>query len=78
MWKTLHSFSVSSRAQRHRTGIESADGNASSSMDIHAQAKLDFIDCLTSDKKQASNPSYEVEPKCVNGKCYDGQSKTDD
>lgn len=32
----------------------------------------------SSDKKQASNPAYEVEPKCVNGKCYDGQSKTDD
>lgn len=32
----------------------------------------------SSDKKQASNPAYEVEAKCVNGKCYDGQSKTDD
>lgn len=32
----------------------------------------------SSNKKQASNPAYEVESKCVNGKCYDGQSKTDD
>lgn len=53
--------------------IESSEGHTSSSMD-----KLNFIYCLTSNKKQASNPTYEVEPKCVNGKGYDGQSKTDD
>lgn len=32
----------------------------------------------SSNKKQASNPSYEVEPKRINSKRYDGQSKTDD
>lgn len=58
--------------------IESAEGNTSSSMDNPAQAEFDSIYCLTSDKKQASNPTYEVESKCVNGKRYDGQSKTDD
>lgn len=47
-------------------------------MDMFAQAKLDSTCCLTSHEKQASNPTDEVEAKCVNGKCYDGQCKTDD
>lgn len=79
-WQTLY-YNFSLRVQvcsGKGLGIDSAEGNTSSSMDIPAQAKLDFIYCLTSNKKQASNPTYEVEPKCVNGKCYDGQSKTDD
>lgn len=78
-WQILHSFSL--RVQLHtgiEPSIEAAGRNASSSMDIPAQVKLCFTYFLTSHKKQASNPSYEVEPKRINGKCYDGQSKTDD
>lgn len=59
-------------------GIESAEEKISSSMDVSAQAKLNSTCCLTSHEKQASNPTDEVEPKGVNGKCYDGQGKTDD
>lgn len=76
-WQILCYFSL--RLQMHtdrEVSIEADKENTSSS--ISAWAKLCFTYCLTSNKKQASNPSYEVEPKCINGKRYDGQSKTDD